>query len=138
MQRAAAGTGFSQLSIPEVETEASGVQRPGRKRIHRASVPEVGQAPEQSLGPQGPLFLPWGPGRSESVLGPARPGLIGCDPSPKMHSGHLSLSCTGNLPQRSLETNGFPDLDSSSALNSPARTSHLPTRGESFPLAGGP
>ena len=69
------GTGFSQLSIPEAEMEASGVQRPGRKRIHRATVQEVGQAPEQSLGPQVPLVSPRGPGRSESVLGPARPGI---------------------------------------------------------------
>lgn len=91
------GTGFSQLSIPEAEMEASGVQRPGRKRIHRATVQEVGQAPEQSLGPQVPLVSPRGPDRSESVLGPARPGLIGCDPSPKMRSGHLSPSCIGNL-----------------------------------------
>ena len=66
------GTGFSQLSIPEAEMEASGVQRPGRKRIHRATVQEAGQAPEQSLGPQAPLVSPRGARQVTVSPGPSK------------------------------------------------------------------
>lgn len=138
---AAVETGFSQLSIPEVETEASGVQRPAGRESTGLWCRGWARPPSRPSAPRHPLFLPCGPGRSESVLGPARPGLIGCDPSPKMHSGHLSPSCTAEgtcstSGQRSLETKGFPALASNPALNSPARTSHLPTRGERLPWQG--